>query len=337
MPKQRPLRLASLIRNLLSSARALCAMLSKTFPEPSKNAKYEYKPDVKELPPEIAKAAAFYDQHYSALIGPLFLRPSMKIVLGDEQNRLCRFCGRTEPDVTFKLEAHAIPEALGNKSIISNYECDGCNQTFGRGIENDLGNWSKPSRTFARIRGKRGVPALKKAGPEPGWRIDYGSSGFNIVQYEHDAIFVVDEEKKQVRFDLKRDAYIPVAVLKAFVKIGLTLLPVEELPNFSEALVWIREPDHTKGLVKEFPVLRTFQPGPMPDDLIVVMLMRRRPSVMDVPYAFLVIAYGNDVFQVFLPSPKQDHGISGKKLTFHHFRRRAVQTRHSTAGHMWNC
>jgi HNH endonuclease len=271
---------------------------------------------MKELDPEIAKAAAFYDQHYAGVIKPLFLRPNLKMVLGDGQNPVCRFCGRSEPSVTFKLEAHAIPEALGNKSLTTNYECDGCNQTFGRGIENDLGNWSKPSRTFARIRGKRGVPALRKGGPEPGWRIEYGSTGFNMEQYEHDPIFVVDEEKKQIRFDLKRDAYTPVAVLKAFVKIGLTLLPAEELPNFREALAWIREPDHTKGLVKEFPALRTFRPGPMPNDLMVVMLMRRKVSVTGVPYAFLVLAYGNEVFQVFLPSPKQDAAISGQKLTF---------------------
>jgi hypothetical protein len=268
-----------------------------------------------ELDPKIAEAAAFYDQRYAG-IQPLFLRPGVKIALGDAKNRVCRFCGHGEPSVTFKLEAHAIPEALGNKSITTNYECDGCNQAFGRGIENDLGNWSKPSRTFARIRGKSGVPTLKKGGPDPGWRIEYGQTGFDIKQYEDDPIFVIDEEKKQLTFELKRDAYTPVAVLKAFVKIGLTLLPAEELPNFTEALAWVRELDHKKGLVKEFPMVRTFQPGPMPNDLIVVMLMRRRASVTGVPYAFLVLAYGNEVFQVFLPSPKQDVAISGQKLTF---------------------
>ena len=268
-----------------------------------------------ELDPKIEKAAEFYDQHYAG-IEPLFIRPGTKIVLGDKNNRVCRFCGKGENEVSFKLEAHAIPEALGNKSVVTNFECDNCNQLFGRGIENDLGNWSKPNRTFARIRGKSGVPTLKKGGPDPGWRIEYGATGFEMKHYEDDPIFYVDEERKQLRFELKRDSYTPVAVLKAFVKIGLTLIPAEELPNFVEALAWIREQDHTKGLVKEFPIFRTFQPGPMPNDLIVVMLMRRRPTVSGVPYAFLVIAYGNEVFQVFLPSPKQDAAIAGQKLTF---------------------
>lgn len=79
-----------------------------------------------ERDPEIAKVAAFYSQRYQWL-GPLCLRPGMeKIVLGDTENRTCRFCGLHEPRVTFRHEAHAIPEALGNRSIFTNYECDSC-------------------------------------------------------------------------------------------------------------------------------------------------------------------------------------------------------------------
>ena len=69
-----------------------------------------------------------------------------------------------ESSTTFKHDALAIPEFLGNKRIFANYECDSCNQFFGSGIETDLGNWTKPSRTFARIRGKRGVPSIKEGG-----------------------------------------------------------------------------------------------------------------------------------------------------------------------------
>ena len=293
-------------RSIFDTILATYANLSR----PSKDS-----PSVINIDSAIVDAAAFYDHHYAGT-EPLFLRPGEMIVLGDKQNRTCRFCGRSEPEVTFKQEAHAIPESLGNKSLTNNYECDACNQAFGKGIENDLGNWSKPMRTFARIRGKTGIPTLKKGGLGPGWRIEYGPSGFVITQYEEDPVFEVNEEQKEVRFNLKRDAYTPIAVLKAFVKIGLTILPAAELPNFSEALAWIQQPDHTMGLVKEFPVIRTFQPGPMPNDLIVVMLMRRRANVSGVPYAFLILSYGNEVFQVFLPSPKQDVAIHGQKLTF---------------------
>ncbi len=107
---------------------------------------------------------------------------------------------------------------------------------------------------------------------------------------------------------------MPVAVLKAFVKIGLTLMPAEEMANFSRALDWIKEPDHRVGLVKDFPIIYTFQPGPMPNDLLVAFLLRRNIAVSGVPYAFLVLAYGNEVYQVSLPSPERDAAISGRQL-----------------------
>ena len=214
---------------------------------------------------QISEAIEFYQRNYD-IIGQWVVRPGTKIVLKRGGDLICRFCARRRPEVTFQLEAHAIPEALGNRSITSTYECDDCNQEFGRGIENDLGHWSKPMRTFARIRGKSGVPTLVK-GSAGGWRIEYDpKSGFNVRDYEDDPIFKIDETNKVATFMLRRDTFVPVAVLKAFVKVGLTLLPVEEMSNFGQALAWIKERDHRVGFVKDFPIVYTFQPGPMPHD-----------------------------------------------------------------------
>lgn len=263
----------------------------------------------------IDAAAAYYDINYD-FIGQWFLRPEIKIKLGPDRPTLCRFCGQGPSEVTFRPEAHALPEAIGNKSLTTTYECYVCNQAFGRGIENEFRNWSKPMRTFARIRGKSGVPSLKK-GSSGGWRIDYGTNtGFVVNEYEDDPIFDLDEATKTITFRLRRDTYVPIAVLKTFVKMGLTLMPEAEMSNFTEALAWIRETGHTVRFVKkgEFPVLYTFQPGPMPNDLIAVFLLRRKASVATVPYAFLVLAYGNEVFQVCLPSPERDAALSGRTL-----------------------
>jgi hypothetical protein len=90
---------------------------------------------------QISDAIAFYERNYD-IIRHWVLRPGIKVVLKHDDDPVCRFCGRRSPEVTFQFEAHAIPEALGNKSITSTYECDACNQAFGRGIENDLGHWS---------------------------------------------------------------------------------------------------------------------------------------------------------------------------------------------------
>lgn len=260
----------------------------------------------------------FYESNYD-IIGQWFVRPDEKVVLGDMQNRICRFCGKQSPEVTFRKIAHAIPELLGNKSIESAYECDTCNQRFGSGIENDLGNWSKPMRTLIRIRGKSGVPTLKKVSDKPGWRIEYDQRKLNITTYEDDPICEVDEERKSVTFKLRRDSYTPVAVLKAFMKIGITLLPNDEVFNFPGLLAWIREPDHSKLYLSKCPIIHSFQPGPMPNDLIVAFILRRKQTVTGYPYAFLVLGYGNEVFQVLLPSEKHDGQTNGKLISIYPF------------------
>ena len=261
---------------------------------------------------------AFYETNYDT-IGSWRLQPGDKVVLGDQANRVCRFCGKTFPEVTFRKVAHAIPEALGNKSIVTAYECDTCNEIFGRGIENDLGNWSKPMRTLARIRGKSGVPTLKKGGAGPGWRIEYDDTGFNITSYEDDPFYEVDEVNKKITFNLKRDAYTPVAVLKAFMKIGLTLLPDTEVENFAQLIAWVRHPDHSRSFAEKCPIIYTFQPGPMPNDLILASVLRRKPHVTSYPYAYLVLGYGNETFQVQMPSQKHDGAMNGQSVSIHPF------------------
>ncbi|MBV9840649.1 MAG: hypothetical protein JOY99_03780 [Sphingomonadaceae bacterium] len=268
-----------------------------------------------DLDPAIIEACAFYDAHYAGA-DPIFLEPGKKLMLGDRAHpRRCRFCRLQEPAVTFKDEAHALPAAFGNTGLFSRYECDACNHLFGEGIENQLGNWSKPMRTLGRIKGRSGVPTIKKPGPDKCWRVEFDGSGFQLSHYEDEPFFEIDEAAKQIRFQLHRDTYTPVAALKGLVKIGLTLIPEVEVANFRETYDWIRDPDHRRNFVSEFPVFRTFVPGPMRNDLIVLMLMRRRASVDNVPYAFFTMAYGNEVLQVFLPSIIQDACIDGRPLT----------------------
>lgn len=260
-------------------------------------------------------AANFYEQHYAGA-EPIFLEPGKKLILGGaEHPRHCRFCRRDEPDATFKDQAHALPAAFGNTGLFSNYECDACNHLFGENIENHLGNWTKPMRTLSQIKGRSGVPTIKKPGPQKGWRVEYSGTGFQLTEYYDDPFFEVDEAAKKLRFKLRRDTYIPVAVLKGLVKIGLTLIPDAEIQHFRETYDWIRDTDHSRNFVAEFPVLRTFIPGPMRNDLIVLILMRRRAGIETVPYAFFTLAYGNEVLQVFLPSVAQDSCIDGQLLS----------------------
>lgn len=53
---------------------------------------------------------------------------------GIDSDRKCLFCLKTEPEVTFKKEAHIVPQSIGGE-VLSMHECDICNSHFGRTLE----------------------------------------------------------------------------------------------------------------------------------------------------------------------------------------------------------
>jgi len=58
----------------------------------------------------------------------------IKIGEGKKEDRVCRFCKQKYPSVKFNSVAHTISEALGNKKLITNDECDECNSYFDKYI-----------------------------------------------------------------------------------------------------------------------------------------------------------------------------------------------------------
>jgi hypothetical protein len=166
-----------------------------------------------------------------------------------------------------------------------------------------------PIRAMTRIKGKNGVPTLVRDG-KGGWRVEANKQGELCMEIKDAAPFyTVDEQKKQITFNLTRGNYTPVAVLKAFMKIGLTLLPQLHLFYFSGLREWIKNSDHKTGAVK-IPVMYTFQPGPLPNDKLMAMILVRKADYLLVPYAYLVIAYGNEMYQVQLPSSREPSNAS---------------------------
>ena len=85
-----------------------------------------------------------YDGHKRVYIGP-----------SPKENRRCRYCHRTQDDgATFKKIGHTISEGLGNKAIITNDECDECNEYFGQNIEPHFIRFIDPLRVLFGVQGK---------------------------------------------------------------------------------------------------------------------------------------------------------------------------------------
>lgn len=79
----------------------------------------------------------------------------------------CRFCGKVKTKQDFQHKAHAVAECIGNKSLITKYECDECNDRFARNEESELGKLFQEFRATHSVKGKNG--AIKVPGAEFKW------------------------------------------------------------------------------------------------------------------------------------------------------------------------
>jgi len=252
-------------------------------------------------------ASTFYEANYRSLV-QCFLKGGEIATLGGTRAHTCRFCGRTSPKVTFRKRAHAFPESTGNKSLLTNYECDTCNSLFGEGIEDHFGKWSAPTRALSQVRGKNGVPTLKKTGG--GWRVELGNTGLEIQHYIDEPIVQIDASRKRVTISIPRQPFIPLAVFKTFVKMAISIMPESELAFFQDTIKWIRNRNHSAPFMSSGLILfDTFVPGPLPFSEISAFLFRRKTEALPVPYMTFMIAYGNDCYQIFVPCPPKDRTL----------------------------
>ena len=241
----------------------------------------------------------YYDNGY-VLLNDYLLGKGSKRHLGTKGEE-CRFCGCSEPKATFKNVSHAVPEFLGNHQLISNYECDACNTFFSRNLEDHLDKYTKPYRTFAQIRGKTKVPAYKSKDSRA--RFDVKPDKLPTILARRDESHIsFDYENKTLTYKFQIEPYIPVAVYKCLVKIGLSIISKEELDNFSQSLRWINEPTHSQGYFKPLVLLKTFIPGPRPNRALKISIYKKKDLVSLRPHYFLLLAFGNLVYQIVLPS-----------------------------------
>ena len=224
-----------------------------------------------------------------------------KLYLGEKEKskRVCRFCGRTKPKVTFKDAAHAIPLALGNHIFFNNYECDSCNHFFGEEIEPHLRQWIATMIFFSRTRGRSGVPDL------------IFENG--MMKYDNDKnLFIIVQKGNGTGKDPKTDGqeaeipliqlgdgtpYIPSKAYKALVKIALSFIPDEKMKMFENTVSWIMNKEDNRDLPKIAYMLST-KPvmNPQPE---ITLFLRKEDSPSDIPYAVAFLSMcGMDIVYI---------------------------------------
>jgi hypothetical protein len=272
--------------------------------------------------PEVLEASQFYNDNYTLVLSEGLGAGNKKIVLGAEPF-MCRFCGGEPPATTFKNRAHAVSELLGNKVIESRYECDDCNKRFST-FEDDLAKMTLPARSIGGVIGKKNrAPTLISAsqGSECKSRMEFKNGTLHVSHDAGDVAFVVDEQAKTLTYKYLEQTYRPLGAYKALCKSAFTLLPEEELKNFSELRQWLLQDDLTTDQVyarDSVVCYSTFVPAFKPFPQPFVWIIKRNKQI-DAPYMSFFIASGNVSYQIFLPCPVKDGHLRGKQISIPYF------------------
>jgi hypothetical protein len=242
----------------------------------------------------------FFDKHYN-IIANYHLDKGEKIYVGNN-DKGCRFCGKKEPDVTFKNVSHAVPEFLGNKQLICRNECDACNTFVSHNLEHHLDHYTKPYRTIAHIKGKKKIPLCVAKDQCSKYEANL-RTGNRIISRVDSNFSSIDLENNEIKTNFNIGTYIPTAVYKCLVKIALSVIPDKELEFFENSLLWIMDSNHPKKFCEPQILLKTFIPGNKPNNgNLTIFVLRTKVECPVLPCCIFVMCFGNMVYQILVPS-----------------------------------
>lgn len=248
----------------------------------------------------IEERLSFFIKHYD-IIADYHLGKGEKIYVGND-GKVCRFCGKKEPHVTFNNVSHAVPEFLGNKQLICKNECDTCNSFVSHNLETHLDEYTKPFRTIAHIKGKKKIPTSQSRDLKSRYEVNQEKN--SKIRSRVDGDFAsIDVKNKEIKTNFPIGTYIPTAVYKCLVKIALSVIPDAELILFKYSLHWIMESNHSVKLCKPQILLKTFIPGNKPNnDKLTIFVLRTKVECPVLPYCVFIMCFGNMVYQILVPS-----------------------------------
>lgn len=258
----------------------------------------------------------FYEDNYQMVCFRHLDKPKKFHVPAINPGR-CRYCGRVKPDAVFSLEAHAFPELIGNKTLISSDECDDCNKFFSHTIEDNLAKFLGIQRTISKTKGKHGVPSYKSPDKQVRWEVNPDGKSIISSVIGNNSV-VIDKDNKKLTITTIRQPHVRRLAYKCFVKMALSVMPESDLKNMKDTIAWVLAPiDNIQ--TNSFIALHTFVSGTAAFKHITFALFRRKQSIDTVPQYSFFIAWGSFTYQVFIPFSAGDKCILGKTLTLEYF------------------
>lgn len=222
--------------------------------------------------------------------------------------RTCRFCGKIEPNVKFKKRAHAISELCGSHHLLSDYECDDCNNKFSK-YERQFSQFMLFYHAILGVEGKKGIPTYQRDRNGTTGVSNEGGIANIKSQVNEEPIFKI--KRKDGKFIVSGTrTYVPLDVYRALLKMALTVMPETEMQYLQETLKFLT--DETVQLPESFQVGMRIYLGGMnvirPSS--VQLYKRKQSSTGNFPAYLFALSYSNFTFQMYLPGCSLDSHLA---------------------------
>jgi len=176
---------------------------------------------------EFSEFLDLYEAHH-------FGTPRMRYIgKANKAERVCRWCGRSMPEVTFLKKAHAISESLGNKTVILCDECDECNQRYGDTIEPSATTYFQFENTLFGVHGKDGIPKIKKS--------DHSflfNDGKNVYRIAAEGECVGDMPPERIYIQ-SPNQIVDQDIYRCFCKYALSVMPDAVFCRYKWLIPWL--------------------------------------------------------------------------------------------------
>jgi hypothetical protein len=234
--------------------------------------------------------------------------------LGRRPQKTCRYCLKSRPETTFKSKSHAVPECLGNESILSVDECDLCNELFSQTFEDHMDKFTQGLRTMLGITGKSGVPTYRTRDKSGRIEHDHRLRHLRIIEGTGSRFVEDDERNRRLSVKLMSHPYIPIEVYRCLTKTAFAILPVGELEYFESCRQWLLERNSASllGHTSLARVHLALYPSPSSEPL--VCLWRRTSNWTQTPYMLAAVSTVRFILMFALPLSTRD-----ERLTESHF------------------
>jgi hypothetical protein len=240
--------------------------------------------------------------------------------LGVASPKRCRFCGRGVPAVRFKTDAHVFPTFLGNRHLLSHYECDSCNTFFGQGAEDHFGKYVGLQGVAGGVRGRDASRTFVSNDQQIRWEFRDGRGWIDApLGTDH---VKIDTVGGSITISAPAQAYVPRLAYKCLLKMAFSVMPDADVAAYPEALAWLCKSTPETNAEKAqnlFAILTTVGGKLASLRFITYALLRRKNPADIVPEYSFAIGWGNFGYQMFIPFCPRDAHLAGRSLKLERF------------------